>query len=183
MRFACAGWRAPFTEGVSPFHRAPTLASPFLNEALTGPAASPPLSRTFSSFSSAQVIEHFSLLKGSSTGYWQVKMRERQESCFNRFCMFSSRAAAGSPPPTTDGTCRFPAFISQNDAKALVGDIQALRPTILAGVPRIFDRIYAGVMAKASPTGPSALRPFAPLLPPSPLRSPTPLSLGQCTWL
>lgn len=30
----------------------------------------------------------------------------------------------------------------------LVEDIAALRPTMFAGVPRVFDRIYAGVMAK-----------------------------------
>ncbi len=32
--------------------------------------------------------------------------------------------------------------------QGLVDDIAALRPTIFAGVPRVFDRIYAGVMAK-----------------------------------
>ena len=32
--------------------------------------------------------------------------------------------------------------------QGLVDDIGALRPTIFAGVPRVFDRIYAGVMAK-----------------------------------
>ena len=32
------------------------------------------------------------------------------------------------------------------DVKLLVNDIAALRPTIFIAVPRVFDRIYAGVM-------------------------------------
>lgn len=36
----------------------------------------------------------------------------------------------------------------RGDIKGLTDDIATLRPTIFAGVPRVFDRIYAGVMAK-----------------------------------
>lgn len=36
----------------------------------------------------------------------------------------------------------------RGDIKGLTDDIAALRPTLFAGVPRVFDRIYAGVMAK-----------------------------------
>jgi len=36
----------------------------------------------------------------------------------------------------------------QGDVKKLVDDIGALKPTFFCGVPRIFDRIYAAVMAK-----------------------------------
>ena len=36
----------------------------------------------------------------------------------------------------------------RGDIKGLVDDIGALRPTLFCGVPRVFDRIYAGVMAK-----------------------------------
>lgn len=35
----------------------------------------------------------------------------------------------------------------RGDVKGLVDDIGALRPTLFCGVPRIFDRIYAGVVA------------------------------------
>lgn len=34
----------------------------------------------------------------------------------------------------------------QGDIRKLVDDIGALRPTIFAGVPRVFERIYNGVM-------------------------------------
>ena len=37
----------------------------------------------------------------------------------------------------------------QGNVKKLIDDIGALRPTIFAGVPRIYDRIYNTVMAKA----------------------------------
>ncbi|KAI3429472.1 hypothetical protein D9Q98_005564 [Chlorella vulgaris] len=36
----------------------------------------------------------------------------------------------------------------RGDIKGLMEDIGALRPTLFCGVPRVFDRIYAGVMAK-----------------------------------
>ncbi|KAH7620805.1 putative Long chain acyl-CoA synthetase 4 [Nannochloris sp. 'desiccata'] len=36
----------------------------------------------------------------------------------------------------------------RGDIKGLVDDIGALRPTLFCGVPRVFDRIYGGVMAK-----------------------------------
>lgn len=36
----------------------------------------------------------------------------------------------------------------RGDIKGLVEDIAALRPTLFAGVPRVFDRIYAGVLDK-----------------------------------
>jgi len=36
----------------------------------------------------------------------------------------------------------------RGDIKGLVDDIGALRPTLFCGVPRVFDRIYAGVMTK-----------------------------------
>lgn len=36
----------------------------------------------------------------------------------------------------------------RGDIKGLVEDIDALKPTLFAGVPRVYDRIYAGVVAK-----------------------------------
>jgi long-chain acyl-CoA synthetase len=36
----------------------------------------------------------------------------------------------------------------QGDVRKLVDDIAALRPTLFAGVPRVFERIYNGVMEK-----------------------------------
>lgn len=36
----------------------------------------------------------------------------------------------------------------RGDIKGLVDDIGALKPTLFAGVPRVFDRIYAGVLEK-----------------------------------
>ena len=36
----------------------------------------------------------------------------------------------------------------RGDIKGLVDDIAALRPTLFAGVPRVFDRIYAGIKEK-----------------------------------
>ena len=36
----------------------------------------------------------------------------------------------------------------RGDIKGLVDDIGALKPTIFIGVPRVFDRIYSGVLAK-----------------------------------
>ncbi len=36
----------------------------------------------------------------------------------------------------------------RGDIKLLVEDIEALKPTLFAGVPRVYDRIYAGVVAK-----------------------------------
>ena len=38
----------------------------------------------------------------------------------------------------------------RGDIKGLVDDMGLLRPTLFAGVPRVFDRIYAGVMEKMS---------------------------------
>lgn len=34
------------------------------------------------------------------------------------------------------------------ESQGLVDDIGALRPTIFIGVPRVFDRIYSGVLSK-----------------------------------
>lgn len=39
------------------------------------------------------------------------------------------------------------------DVKGLVDDIGALKPTIFIGVPRVYDRIYAGVMDQVKKTG------------------------------
>ena len=39
------------------------------------------------------------------------------------------------------------------DVKGLVDDIAALKPTIFIGVPRVYDRIYAGVMDQVKKTG------------------------------
>jgi long-chain acyl-CoA synthetase len=36
----------------------------------------------------------------------------------------------------------------QRDAKQLMDDVGALRPTVFIGVPRIFDRVYSGVYDK-----------------------------------
>eukprot|EP01025_Chloroclados_australasicus_P041652 TRINITY_DN4426_c0_g1_i1.p1 TRINITY_DN4426_c0_g1~~TRINITY_DN4426_c0_g1_i1.p1 ORF type:complete len:662 (-),score=87.70 TRINITY_DN4426_c0_g1_i1:314-2299(-) len=41
----------------------------------------------------------------------------------------------------------------RGDIKMLVDDIGALRPTYFAGVPRVFDRIYNGVMEKIAAAG------------------------------
>eukprot|EP00887_Chlorella_sp_A99_P003085 scaffold9.g3085.t1 len=38
----------------------------------------------------------------------------------------------------------------RGDIKGLMDDIAALRPTLFCGVPRVFDRIYAGVMSKVA---------------------------------
>ncbi|PSC74925.1 long chain acyl-synthetase 4-like [Micractinium conductrix] len=38
----------------------------------------------------------------------------------------------------------------RGDIKGLMEDIGALRPTMFCGVPRVFDRIYGGVMAKVA---------------------------------
>lgn len=42
----------------------------------------------------------------------------------------------------------------RGDIKGLVEDIAALRPTLFCGVPRVFDRIYAGVMSKVDSGSP-----------------------------
>lgn len=39
------------------------------------------------------------------------------------------------------------------DVKMLVDDIAALRPTIFIGVPRVYDRIYAGVIDQINKAG------------------------------
>lgn len=41
----------------------------------------------------------------------------------------------------------------RGDVKLLVDDIGACKPTLFAGVPRIYDKIYAGVMAKFNSKG------------------------------
>lgn len=41
----------------------------------------------------------------------------------------------------------------QGDPKKLMDDVGALKPTIFAGVPRIFDRVYSGVTNKVSHSG------------------------------
>ena len=41
----------------------------------------------------------------------------------------------------------------RGDIRGLVDDIAALRPTFFVGVPRVFDRICAGVEAKVRPPG------------------------------
>ncbi|KAL2946323.1 hypothetical protein AAZX31_20G007200 [Glycine max] len=42
----------------------------------------------------------------------------------------------------------------QGDVRFLLEDIQELKPTIFCGVPRVFDRIYAGIKSKVSSAGP-----------------------------
>ncbi|KAG5022880.1 hypothetical protein JHK82_018780 [Glycine max] len=39
------------------------------------------------------------------------------------------------------------------DVRFLLEDVQALKPTIFCGVPRVFDRIYAGIKSKVSSAG------------------------------
>ncbi|GAB4853943.1 eukaryotic long-chain fatty acid CoA synthetase (LC-FACS) [Ancistrocladus abbreviatus] len=41
----------------------------------------------------------------------------------------------------------------QGDVRYLVDDLQELKPTIFCGVPRVFDRIYTGVLGKISASG------------------------------
>lgn len=41
----------------------------------------------------------------------------------------------------------------QGDVKLLVEDIEALKPTIFVGVPRVFDRIHSGILAKVDAAG------------------------------
>jgi long-chain acyl-CoA synthetase len=41
----------------------------------------------------------------------------------------------------------------RGDIKGLVDDIGALKPTIFIGVPRVFDRIYSGVLSKIQEAG------------------------------
>ncbi|KAK4789331.1 hypothetical protein SAY86_020650 [Trapa natans] len=41
----------------------------------------------------------------------------------------------------------------QGDVRFLVEDIQELKPTIFCGVPRVYDRIYSGILAKVSSGG------------------------------
>ncbi|GAQ85275.1 Long-Chain Acyl-CoA Synthetase [Klebsormidium nitens] len=41
----------------------------------------------------------------------------------------------------------------QGDVKLLVDDIGELKPTLFAGAPRIFDRIYSGIKAKVNESG------------------------------
>lgn len=41
----------------------------------------------------------------------------------------------------------------RGDIKGLVDDIGALKPTVFIGVPRVFDRIYAGVVSKVKEGG------------------------------
>ena len=36
----------------------------------------------------------------------------------------------------------------QGDVKLIIEDIGALRPTFFAGVPRVFDRVYSGILNK-----------------------------------
>ncbi|KAK9787724.1 hypothetical protein WJX73_001807, partial [Symbiochloris irregularis] len=41
----------------------------------------------------------------------------------------------------------------RGDVKLLVDDIAALQPTIFVGVPRVFDRIYSGIISKVNAGG------------------------------
>eukprot|EP00252_Welwitschia_mirabilis_P006976 TRINITY_DN17953_c0_g1_i1.p1 TRINITY_DN17953_c0_g1~~TRINITY_DN17953_c0_g1_i1.p1 ORF type:complete len:342 (-),score=29.08 TRINITY_DN17953_c0_g1_i1:23-946(-) len=41
----------------------------------------------------------------------------------------------------------------RGDAKLLVDDVAALKPTVFCGVPRVFDRIYSGMKAKIGAGG------------------------------
>ena len=36
----------------------------------------------------------------------------------------------------------------QGDVRLIIEDIGALRPTFFAGVPRVFDRVYSGILNK-----------------------------------
>ncbi|KAJ7296532.1 hypothetical protein O6H91_Y117700 [Diphasiastrum complanatum] len=41
----------------------------------------------------------------------------------------------------------------QGDVKLLVDDVGELRPTLFAGVPRVFERIYSGIQSKTTQAG------------------------------
>ncbi|KAF8028324.1 hypothetical protein BT93_E1056 [Corymbia citriodora subsp. variegata] len=41
----------------------------------------------------------------------------------------------------------------RGDVRFLVEDLQELKPTIFCGVPRVYDRIYTGILAKVSSSG------------------------------
>lgn len=42
----------------------------------------------------------------------------------------------------------------QGDIMALAGDIEALKPTLFIGVPRVFDRVREGALATVNRRGP-----------------------------
>ena len=39
----------------------------------------------------------------------------------------------------------------QGDVKLVIDDIGALKPTLFVGVPRVYDRVYGGVLSKVVP--------------------------------
>ncbi|XP_074285832.1 putative CoA ligase CCL6 [Silene latifolia] len=41
----------------------------------------------------------------------------------------------------------------QGDVRYLLEDLQELKPTIFCGVPRVFDRLYSGILSKVSSSG------------------------------
>lgn len=65
-------------------------------------------------------------------------------SCRHRCTVHSSRRTAEETFLSLGASIGY----WRGDIKGLVDDIAALRPTLFIGVPRVFDRIYTGVMAK-----------------------------------
>jgi len=64
------------------------------------------------------------------------------------FQNWSSLAAKQGQSPSVVANTGAKVGFWRGDIKGLMDDIGALKPTIFIGVPRVFDRIYSGVLAK-----------------------------------
>jgi long-chain acyl-CoA synthetase len=91
-----------------------------------------------------RVAEELFLNVGGRIGYFQGQGGGRGEREWR--WKGGARARARQPPPS-----RLAA--PPGDVRHLVDDISALRPTLFLGVPRVFDRVYAGATAKIKAKG------------------------------
>ena len=111
-----------------------------------------------------RIVEEFALYSGARIGYYQVPLR-----CF---CLRSRSVMAlhqlVSPYcMRCDHMQHVPC--AQGSPKKITDDVAALRPTLFIAVPRVLERIQAGIDAKVQPlpdaqfaTRARLLQPIAP---------------------
>lgn len=95
-----------------------------------------------------RIVEEFALYSGARIGYYQVLLRCSCPRCKAH----SVQALRKSIFPcsmrcdhTQCGPC------AQGSPKKITDDVAALRPTLFIAVPRVLERIQAGIDAKVQP--------------------------------
>ena len=91
-----------------------------------------------------QIIESYCIYKGSSIGFWRgVRLRFIS---LNEFSLPSIYLTVCLWLPMLNLSNVFFVALNLQDIRFLMEDIQELKPSMFCGVPRVYDRIYSGIL-------------------------------------